>query len=146
MAINKVEVFDIQKNNMAIILQREGDDGKKLPLTQVKTLIRKKDGAFEICDSRNLPTAIVGCQLLSLGWGLKPEETIKLIINMKEGTTYRFVHRGKSISFSLHEINRLDGLYEITNTDPVRAEIADITLPEESVNELEKVFNSREKQ
>lgn len=146
MGCKNVQIFNVKEDNLAIILQKAGDKDKKLPDTHVKTLFRKKDGVFEINDSRNFATALVGFQLLSIGRGIYADNSFTQIINMRENTIYRFVHRGKSISFYLEEVDRVKDHFEIISTKPVAAEYADITVPEESARELENIFNSREKQ
>lgn len=146
MECKNVQIFNVKEDNLAIILQKAGDKGKKLPETHVKTLFRKKDGNFEVSDSRNYATAVVGFQILSIGRGIYADNSFAQLINMRENTIYRFVHRGKSISFYLEEVDRVKDHFEIINTKPVAAEYADITVPEESARELENIFNSREKQ
>ncbi len=146
MKSKNVIIFNVKESNMAVIFQKAGDKDKRLPETHVKTLFRKKDGAFEINDSRNFATALVGFQLLSIGRGIYKDDSYTPIINMRENTIYRFVHRGKSISFYLEEVDRAKDHFEIVNTEPVSAEYADITIPQESVEEIENIFNNREKQ
>lgn len=142
----KVVLVDVKKENLSVIFLKEGDDKVSFPNTHVVTMLRNKDGDFDVHDSINYTTAFVSLNFLAFGRGLNASNSYSSVVQMKENTIYRFIHRKKSISFYLKEIDRENNHFEIINTKPVDAQYTDRSILEEDIEEFENVIKNREKQ